>query len=138
MRAAGLRGTAVAAYLAVGSALLGGCRFDDYWTRGLALPAVVDLINESPSTLTLTGIYSAPGATTGFSLDPVTVEPGSTVTIRVTEGAYREIVAGRFVLEGSCGTVSEGKRSGRDLPRSASADTLAVDVRVPDCGSSSP
>jgi hypothetical protein len=111
-----------------------GCWFDEEWGERVASPALVEISNETSERLAIEQLYSTPGATATFlQVETEVIEPGEVATLRMSEAEYEDMRAGRFVMEGRCGSLVGWRREGRHLPRRASVRVMHLRIRVPAC-----
>ena len=101
------------------SALVVGCDFDGAYLRDLQEPAVLVIRNNTDVDVELSSVYSDPDATATFVFPATRVLSSSEKTFRVREVDYEVLQAGKFVVEGRCGSAPTWRRLGTDFPRQA-------------------
>lgn len=110
--------------------LAAGCNFDAERQYNLRFPASLIIKNETAGTVVINNIRSSPEAKGTFSLKGSPMEPGQSFTLRVAETDYKDILAGSFVLLGSCGNKSPWEVPGGKLSRKGVYDAKRWDVTV--------
>jgi hypothetical protein len=110
--------------------LAAGCNFDGERQYNIRFPASLIIKNETAGNVVINNIRSSPEAKGTFSLKGSPMGPGESFTLRVAESDYRDLLAGSFVLLGSCGDKAPWEVPGGKLSRKGISDAQRWDVTV--------
>ncbi len=111
-------------------ALVIGCNFDAGYQYDLRFPASLIIKNETKGTVVVDSVLSSPEAESTFVLKGRSMGPGEFLKFRIAATDYKVILAGAFVLRGSCGGKQPWEVPGRKLTRNGVYDAQRWDVTV--------
>lgn len=102
-------------FIAISVILISGCNFDRERQYNIRYPATLVLENVSHEKIDIQRLYSSPDAKSAFVLNGKSILPGKTVSIRVSEPTYDDILNKHYVLEGICGDRNAWSKDGAGL-----------------------
>lgn len=123
-------------FIAISVILISGCNFDRERQYNIRYPATLVLENASREKIDIQRLYSFPDAKSAFALNGKSILPGKTVSIRISEPTYDDILNKHYLLEGSCGDGSALSKNGAEL-RLQSAENekqWQVVIFIENCG----
>ena len=111
-------------------ALTTGCNFDAEYQFDMRFPASLIIKNDTQETVVIDTILSSPEAESTFVLKGRSLGLGEFLSLRIAATDYKVILAGDFVLRGSCGDRQIWEMPGRKLTRNGLYDSQRWDVTV--------
>lgn len=106
------------------------CKFDAERQFNLRFPATLTIKNETKETVVVNSILSLPEAENTVLLKGGPIAPTESLSYRIAESDYRVILAGAFVLRGSCGGNQDWEIPGAKLARQDVHDAKRWEVTV--------
>ncbi|HMK56610.1 MAG TPA: hypothetical protein VK448_08250 [Dissulfurispiraceae bacterium] len=108
--------------------LTAGCNFDTKRQLDQRFPVTLIIKNDTAGTVIVDNILSIPQAENTLVLKGGPITPAGSITYRISEADCRVILAGAFVLHGTCDGRKNWEVSGVKLPRKEVHDAQRWDV----------